>query len=153
MQFLFSSIRYIVQNDFILVKNERREELILKSPCASCIFKEDVEVSYDDVNVVMKRLGIIIDNKRRNNGLIKEANVLLVEKVASTEELKAAFEVFDNNRDGFITPNKLWVLMEKLGLSAEMRYEDCEKMIRVYDMDGDGRISFNEFKRMMENAE
>jgi calmodulin len=136
------------------VKNEIKGEPILKGQCASCTFKGDVEVSYDDVNVVMKRLGIIIDNKCKNHSLIlKEANIILEEKLASVDELKEAFEFFDNDKDGFVTPKKLWVLMEKLGLSAEMTYEDCEKMIRVYDKDGDGRISFNEFKYMMENAE
>jgi EF-hand domain pair len=152
VQFLFSSFKYIVQNGFVFVKNEIKEEPILKGQCASCTFREDIEVSYDDVNVAMKRLGIIIDNKGQNNSLIKEVNVILEKKLASVEDLKEAFEVFDNDRDGFITPTKLWILMEKLGLIAEMRYEDCDKMIRVYDMDGDGKISFNEFKHMMENA-
>lgn len=152
--FIFSSFKYIAQNGSLFLKNDREEEPLLKlGPSASFAFKEEVEVSYEDVNIVMKRLGMIIGSKCQNRNLIEEANVLLEEKVASVEELKEAFEVFDIDRDGFITPNKLWVLMENLGLSEDMRYEDCQRMIKVYDMDGDGRISFHEFKCMMENAE
>nr|ABA91436.1 EF hand family protein [Oryza sativa Japonica Group] len=28
----------------------------------------------------------------------------------------------------------------------DARYEDCEKMIHVFDKDGDGRISLDEFR-------
>ncbi|KAJ4787009.1 Calcium-binding EF-hand family protein [Rhynchospora pubera] len=150
LQFIFSSFKYIVQNDSIFLKNEREEEeAVLQDPCT---FKEDVEVSYDDVNVVMNRLGIMRSNKYQNHNLIEEANMILEEKLATVMELKEAFQVIDTDMDGFITPSELWDLMDKLGLSEGMRYEDCERMIRVHDMDGDGKISLDEFQCMMEKA-
>lgn len=147
MKFLFTSVRYIVQNDFHFLKTFREEQPVL------CTSKEEVEVSKDDVDEVMERLGMVDGCRYQKNSLIiEEANGLLEEKTASVEELREAFEVFDPGMDGFITPNKLWVLMQKLGFCDGMRYEDCERMIRVYDKDSDGRISFDEFKCMMENA-
>ena len=60
MLFIFSSFKYIAQNGSLFLKNDREEEPILKGPSASFALKEEVEVSYEYVNIVMKRLGMII---------------------------------------------------------------------------------------------
>ncbi|KAL6639559.1 hypothetical protein ACP70R_023289 [Stipagrostis hirtigluma subsp. patula] len=72
--------------------------------------------------------------------------------LASERELEEAFCVFDRGEDGFICAAELWCVMRRLGFAEGARYEDCEQMIGAFDGDGDGRISFPEFKRMMENA-
>ncbi|KAG0450986.1 hypothetical protein HPP92_026457 [Vanilla planifolia] len=59
---------------------------------------------------------------------------------------------FDRNEDGFITAEEVWNVMRRLGFEEGRRLEDCERMIRAFDEDGDGKISFLEFRRMMENA-
>lgn len=71
---------------------------------------------------------------------------------ASERELEEAFHVFDRGEDGFICAAELWAVMRRLGFPEGARYEDCQVMIRAFDGDGDGRISFPEFRRMMENA-
>ncbi|KAL6839050.1 hypothetical protein ACP4OV_031104 [Aristida adscensionis] len=72
--------------------------------------------------------------------------------VASERELEEAFQVFDRGEDGFICAAELWCVMRRLGFAEGARLEDCARMIRAFDGDGDGRISFPEFKKMMENA-
>ncbi|KAL6970753.1 hypothetical protein U1Q18_030444 [Sarracenia purpurea var. burkii] len=65
------------------------------------------------------------------------------------EEMREAFEVFDQDSDGFITGEELRSVLEALGLREGGAAAECRRMIAKVDVDGDGRVSFNEFKRMM----
>ncbi|TMW85882.1 hypothetical protein EJD97_022335 [Solanum chilense] len=65
------------------------------------------------------------------------------------EDMLEAFNVFDQNGDGFITVDELKSVLGSLGLKQGGNVEDCRKMINNVDVDGDGRIDFMEFKRMM----
>ncbi|XP_069147216.1 calmodulin-like protein 7 [Solanum lycopersicum] len=65
------------------------------------------------------------------------------------EDMQEAFNVFDQNGDGFITVDELKSVLGSLGLKQGGNVEDCKKMINNVDVDGDGRIDFMEFKRMM----
>ncbi|KAM0939037.1 putative EF-hand domain-containing protein [Dioscorea sansibarensis] len=62
-------------------------------------------------------------------------------------DLKEAFDVFDGNRDGLITVDELGLVLSSLGLGR--RVEDYKDMIKKVDLDGDGMVNFDEFKRMM----
>lgn len=73
-------------------------------------------------------------------------------KVASEAELREAFYVFDRDEDGFVTAAELWNVMRRLGVPEGARYEDCARMVDAHDGDGDGKVSFKEFRAMMENA-
>ncbi|KAH0462686.1 hypothetical protein IEQ34_010261 [Dendrobium chrysotoxum] len=108
------------------------------------------ELTADDVKVVLERLGIeCVERGKEGKAVVEE---LLEEKEASEWELKEAFYVFDRNEDGFITAAELWNVMRRLGFEEGRRVEDCERMIRAFDEDGDGKISFLEFKRLLENT-
>ncbi|KAK6776169.1 hypothetical protein RDI58_027170 [Solanum bulbocastanum] len=65
------------------------------------------------------------------------------------EDMQEAFKVFDQNGDGFITIDELKSVLGSLGLKQGGNVEDCRKMINNVDVDGDGRIDFMEFKKMM----
>lgn len=65
------------------------------------------------------------------------------------EDIREAFNVFDQNRDGFITVDELRSVLASLGLKQGRTVEDCKLMIKKVDADGDGRVNYKEFKQMM----
>ncbi|GKC53853.1 probable calcium-binding protein CML25 [Tanacetum coccineum] len=63
------------------------------------------------------------------------------------ENLKNAFCVFDIDNNGSISAEELQKVLGRLEESCTI--EECKKMIDGVDVDGDGMISFDEFKVMM----
>uniref|UniRef100_A0A8D8WFF9 Calmodulin n=1 Tax=Cacopsylla melanoneura TaxID=428564 RepID=A0A8D8WFF9_9HEMI len=67
------------------------------------------------------------------------------EKTADQEEkeLRDAFRVFDKHNRGYISASDLRAVLQCLG--EDLSEEEIEDMIKEVDVDGDGRIDFNEF--------
>lgn len=65
------------------------------------------------------------------------------------EDMKEAFNVFDEDGDGFITVHELGSVLVSLGLKQGKTVEACKKMIGKVDVDGDGKVNLKEFKQMM----
>nr|GLL29908.1 calmodulin-like protein 3 [Ipomoea trifida] len=65
------------------------------------------------------------------------------------KNLREAFEVFDGDTDGLITAEELSKVLGSLGLKQGKTLEDFKEMIGRFDLDGDGMVNFDEFKRMM----
>lgn len=65
------------------------------------------------------------------------------------ELMRSAFRVYDKTNCGYITTENLTNVLVDLNQRIEV-YE-IEKMIRAYDTDGDGRLSYDEFVEMMTN--
>ncbi|ESW22424.1 hypothetical protein PHAVU_005G152900 [Phaseolus vulgaris] len=68
------------------------------------------------------------------------------------EDMREAFNVFDQNGDGFITVEELRTVLSSLGLKQGRTVEDCKKMIMKVDVDGDGMVDYKEFKQMMKGG-
>ncbi|KAF8402300.1 hypothetical protein HHK36_013252 [Tetracentron sinense] len=68
------------------------------------------------------------------------------------EDMREAFNVFDQNGDGFITGEELRSVLASLGLKQGRTIEDCKRMIMKVDADGDGMVNFKEFKQMMKGG-
>lgn len=66
---------------------------------------------------------------------------------AVEEDLRHAFMVFDADGNGLITPAELARVLRGLGESASVA--QCRRMIQGVDRNGDGLVSFDEFKLMM----
>ncbi|KAL6004769.1 hypothetical protein ACLOJK_005325 [Asimina triloba] len=64
------------------------------------------------------------------------------------DDLKDAFQVFDADRNGFISANELQRVLISLGHNR-CSLQDCVLMIRGVDRNGDGLIDFEEFRSMM----
>ncbi|KAK4482994.1 hypothetical protein RD792_010168 [Penstemon davidsonii] len=68
------------------------------------------------------------------------------------DDMLEAFNVFDQNGDGFITVEELRSVLSSLGLKQGRTIEDCKRMIVKVDVDGDGRVNFDEFRQMMKRG-
>ncbi|KAL9556128.1 hypothetical protein MBANPS3_002020 [Mucor bainieri] len=64
-----------------------------------------------------------------------------------TDDLKEAFKVFDVDGNGLIDREELRKVMSSLNES--LSEEELDAMIKEADTNGDGQISFDEFKVMM----
>jgi calcium-binding protein CML len=62
-------------------------------------------------------------------------------------DLLAAFRVFDLNGDGQICAKDVQGVLSGLGEGCSQ--EDCQRMVRAVDIDGDGVVKMNDFLNMM----
>ncbi|KAF7129813.1 hypothetical protein RHSIM_Rhsim10G0037300 [Rhododendron simsii] len=121
-------------------------------PCSS---EKKEDVCRGDVGVVMERLGIFCqsgDGKLPERLDPDEISNLFEEKEPSLDEVKGAFDVFDENSDGFIDSRELQRVLGVLGFKEAGEVENCRRMIGLFDENGDGRIDFGEFIKIMENS-
>ncbi|XP_068149272.1 calcium-binding protein E63-1 isoform X1 [Drosophila tropicalis] len=64
-----------------------------------------------------------------------------------TEDLIAAFRVFDRDGNGFITRDELQTAMEMIG--EPLNEQQLEQLLAIADLDQDGRINYEEFTRLL----
>ncbi|XP_019636398.1 PREDICTED: calmodulin-A-like [Branchiostoma belcheri] len=69
------------------------------------------------------------------------------EETDASDVISEAFMLFDTNGDGYLGAEELRHVMTCLG--EQLTDEDVENMVRLADMDGDGKINFAEFATMM----
>ncbi|KAK8604522.1 hypothetical protein V6N13_099462 [Hibiscus sabdariffa] len=77
---------------------------------------------------------------------------LFEEEEPSLMEVKEAFDVFDENKDGFIDAKELRNALCSLGFIKEASEDDCQRMIKGFDHNFDGRIDFNEFVKVLDTS-
>jgi len=65
------------------------------------------------------------------------------------DELREAFEFFDRNGNGSIEADELGAVMDSLGYAATE--SELQDMIHEADLDGNNKIDFEEFVKMMES--
>lgn len=63
------------------------------------------------------------------------------------------FEKFDTDKSGYITENEIPKLIietyAEIGVTYHPTREDIKAMMRMADLDRDGRISFEEYERLI----
>ncbi|CAN0368049.1 unnamed protein product, partial [Discosporangium mesarthrocarpum] len=68
--------------------------------------------------------------------------------VDEEEELRTIFELFDCDRDGFLTQSEIREILWSLG--QHPTEDDMEDMIRKHDTNGNGTLEFDEFKKLFQ---
>ncbi|KAL3637191.1 hypothetical protein CASFOL_019490 [Castilleja foliolosa] len=68
---------------------------------------------------------------------------------ACDTEMRDTFDFFDSDRDGRITAEELFNVFKTIG-DAQCTLEDCRRMIRGVDRNGDGFVCFEDFTLMMD---
>lgn len=66
------------------------------------------------------------------------------------DEISAAFRVFDKDNDGSISARELFLIMKRLG--EDIDYPTARLMVQSVDLDGNGYIDKEEFRRMMRDG-
>lgn len=70
---------------------------------------------------------------------------------SSAAEIREAFDLYDQNKDGLISSAEIHKVLNRLGMTCSL--EDCVRMIGHVDSDGDGNVNFEEFQKMMSSPE
>ncbi|XP_059311390.1 putative calcium-binding protein CML19 [Lycium ferocissimum] len=79
---------------------------------------------------------------------LEDFTKLMEEERNKESELIGAFEMYEmEGSGGYITPKSLKRMLSRLGESTSI--DKCKAMIRRFDLNGDGVLSFDEFKTMM----
>ncbi|KAL9640172.1 MAG: hypothetical protein Q9164_000440 [Protoblastenia rupestris] len=72
------------------------------------------------------------------------------------EKLRFAFKVYDIDRDGYISNGELFIVLKMMvgsNLKDMQLQQIVDKTIMEADKDRDGKISFEEFTKMVENTD
>lgn len=128
----------------------------VKPSISCCVYDElkPIIISANEVNMVMKRLGFRDKGFEENEEKIVEEDKfhsLFVEEEPSLEEIWETFNVFDENKDGFIDGLELGRVLCSLGFLKEgLDVERCKKMINCFDRNKDGLLDFIDFLEFMQ---
>ncbi|TYI11949.1 hypothetical protein ES332_A09G241500v1 [Gossypium tomentosum] len=68
------------------------------------------------------------------------------------DDMNEAFNVFDQNGDGYISVDELRFVLISLG-QRKKTIDDCKRMITRVDVNGDGRVNFIEFMQMVKGGD
>lgn len=129
------------------------EPVVVKVPGSRLDNQDREMLSWQEVRMVMQRLGIFSINPEHHEEMLgaQEIERVFEEQEPSLGEVKEAFDVFDKNRDGFIDAVELRNVLWALGL-REVSEVDCRKLIRAFDENRDGLIDFREFTKLAEKS-
>jgi len=103
-----------------------------------------------EVDAMIKQVDGTFDADGKGHVDFAEFMSLMSHKMKNTdtdEELIEAFKVFDRDSSGFISASNLRQVMANLG--EKLTDEEVDEMVVGADLDGDGRINYEEFVKMM----
>ncbi|KAJ3157461.1 Calcineurin subunit B [Geranomyces michiganensis] len=72
------------------------------------------------------------------------------------DKLKFAFKVYDIDRDGYLSNGELFLVLKMMvgnNLKDNQLQQIVDKTIMEADLNGDGKVSFEEFQRMVEGTD
>ena len=116
-----------------------------------------------ETNGRIKKLGLMYDNKPSSSsgfeltkGGLLDDEVPVEEVLGELEDmskrselLHEAFKIFDEDGDGYIDAMELKRVLDCLGLDKGWDMSAIEKMVKVADLNFDGKVDFGEFELMM----
>merc|ERR1712027_286810 len=97
-------------------------------------------------------LNLVLEVDVDGNGTIDFPEFLNMMKTKAREvdeeaDLREAFKIFDRNRDGYIDMKELRKVACMLG--AMLTKDEVDEFMREADVDGNGKLDYDEFVKMM----
>lgn len=139
-------------------------EPLCSFPFAPCYFYNIGTIELHELQQVMQKLGqnpteaeliemiSSVDDNGDHEIDFNEFLILMKSRIGERDperELRDAFAVFDTDGSGSIDRNELMKLMKKLGQA--LTDGELDAMMDEVDANGDGVISFEEFKQLMQS--
>ena len=91
----------------------------------------------------------------QNNGKINYSEFLSAtidtRRILNDKRLLVVFNQFDTDKSNKITEENIYLALQKMGL--EVQKDEISKMIKEHDLNKDGVLSFDEFKKIFVNLE
>nr|XP_034323704.1 neo-calmodulin-like isoform X4 [Crassostrea gigas] len=107
------------------------------------------KLGHNPSEVEIRDLILTVDEDENGHLDMNEFMNLMTIKTAAVGEVNDMFKTFDVDKNGFIDWNELKMGMQSL-VGHELEDEDIDEMMEEADLDGDGRINYAEFERMMQ---
>ncbi|XP_027356727.1 calmodulin-like protein 2 [Abrus precatorius] len=121
-------------------------------------------IKKENAKKVVEKLGLIygceeekpISGFELSEGSLQDDEVPVEEVLGELEDmskrselLREAFKIFDEDGDGYIDAMELKRVLDCLGLDKGWDMNTIEKMVKVVDLNFDGKVDFGEFELMM----
>ncbi|KAJ0247854.1 calcium-binding protein CML27 [Hirschfeldia incana] len=121
----------------------------------------DGKISVSELGGVFKAMGtsytetelnrLLEDVDADRDGFINVDEFYTLCRSSSTaSEIRDAFDLYDQDKNGLISAPELHQVLNRLGMSSSV--EECSRMIGPVDADGDGNVNFEEFQKMMTSS-
>lgn len=124
-------------------------------------------IKKENARKVVEKLGLMYGNSEEDKNKVSEFELpceggfhddeVPVEEVLGeledmskrSELLREAFKIFDEDGDGYIDALELKRVLDCLGLDKGWDMNTIENMVKVVDLNFDGKVDFTEFELMM----
>lgn len=123
-----------------------KDGTICKEELKSVIEKVDINLTEDQFNELVDTLDRNGDDKIEFEEFVKEMSSKL-SKVNRKKDLRNTFNYFDSDDSGSIERKELFMIMKRF--QPSITEEDVAQIISTIDDDGSGKISFDEFSKLM----
>ncbi|TVU23141.1 hypothetical protein EJB05_30252, partial [Eragrostis curvula] len=114
---------------------------------------DGMELTHEDITTVMRNIGLNFDQESSMACEFIGSDYIpriFDDDEPSLHEVKQAFLVFDDNKDGYLDASDLQRVFQSLGLREGVGLDECEQMIAKYDMNKDKMIDLVEFTKVLE---
>ncbi|KAL6129281.1 hypothetical protein ACLB2K_072633 [Fragaria x ananassa] len=125
--------------------DENSDGLISGDELKSVFLALGWEMKPEEVKTVMSEF-----DKDGDSHIDLEEFTAILNGSPSTKDLRDAFDLYDLDKNGLISTSELHEVLNRLGQKCSIL--ECAAMITNFDVDGDGFINFQEFKKMMNRS-
>ena len=149
--------------DAIIPLNENGGVLISKEEMATAFGMLDIDGSGSiSISNLKKRLGVFFPdltakeyrfmmNNKKELTLDDLHEMLDSNDISNFDPVEEAFKLYDIENEGSINKNRLRDIFETYGFDGITK-EDVDILAKAADIDGDGKVTISDFRKMMESV-